>query len=567
MPTRSRPQDERGESGTRPGPVLPAPRLPYPDDQLSRIPATGSRAVSQPPPCPADWFLSAEERGNPDTGIDRRHAGGEAWTVGNEVVPLVHGREYFAALREAVSATRAGDLVLFTDWRGDPDEPVDDEGTSISSLLCHAAARGVTVKGLIWRSHLDLLRFSSAENRRLGAEIEAAGGECLLDMRIRWGGSHHQKMVVVRYRDRSSRDVAFVGGIDLCHSRRDDERHHGDPRKQEMPSVYGDPPPWHDIQLAVRGPAVGDVEATFRERWTDPAALSHNPIRLLGSIVDHDDLSADRLPEQSADPGACGSQAVQVLRTYPRRYPGYPFARAGERSIARAYLKAVGRARSLIYLEDQYLWSTEVTEVFAAALRREPQLLMVAVIPLHPDTDGSTARAECVGRARALRMLHDAGRDRVAVYGIENHESRPIYVHAKVCVIDDVWTCVGSDNLNLRSWTHDSELSCAVMDTDAGTGFGRALRLRLAHEHLDRAAGDDADLRDPRGLFDAYRHAAGALDDWHRLPDGTPRPRGRLRAYHPPHLGRLGRLLAVPMYRYLCDPDGRPRVMRRARSF
>ena len=38
-----------------------------------------------------------------------------------------------------------------------------------------------------------------------------------------------------------------------------------------------------------------------------------------------------------------------------------------------------------------------------------------------------------------------------------------MYVHAKVCVVD-VWAIVGSDNLNLRSWTHDSELSCAVLD-------------------------------------------------------------------------------------------------------
>ena len=38
-----------------------------------------------------------------------------------------------------------------------------------------------------------------------------------------------------------------------------------------------------------------------------------------------------------------------------------------------------------------------------------------------------------------------------------------------MCVIDDVWMMVGSDNLNLRSWTHDSELSCAVIDEDRDT--------------------------------------------------------------------------------------------------
>ena len=78
----------------------------------------------------------------------------------------------------------------------------------------------------------------------------------------------------------------------------------------------------------------------------------------------------------------------------------------------------------------------------------------------------------------------------------------PVYVHAKVCVVDDVWACVGSDNFNRRSWTHDSELSCAVLDdttdpTRAGGDarvFARDLRLRLLREHLDRPAdGSDDD--------------------------------------------------------------------------
>jgi phosphatidylserine/phosphatidylglycerophosphate/cardiolipin synthase-like enzyme len=136
-----------------------------------------------------------------------------------------------------------------------------------------------------------------------------------------------------------------------------------------------------------------------------------------------------------------------------------------------------------------------------------------------------------------------------------------------VCVIDDVWSCVGSDNLNLRSWTHDSELSCAVMDADGGTEFGYALRLRLAREHLDRAGGGDVDLGDPVAMFDAYRRTAAALDAWHEDPGGAPRPPGRLRAYRLPSVSRLRRYLAAPMYRYLCDPDGRPRAMRRTHTF
>jgi phosphatidylserine/phosphatidylglycerophosphate/cardiolipin synthase-like enzyme len=518
-----------------------------------------------------DWMLTAPERGNPDTQIDRRHLDAEAWTCGNVVEPLPHGQNYFNELLRTIEATGAGDIVMFTDWRGDPDESLDDSGTSVSNVLCEAAGRGVIVKGLIWRSHLDVLAFSSEQNRRLGSEIEEAGGECLLDMRVRPGGSHHQKIVVVRHPLHPERDVAFVGGIDLCHSRRDDRDHDGDDQPQDMADAYGKTPPWHDVQLAVRGPAVGDVEASFRERWCDPSRLSHNPFRLARSWISGDDMVGDPLPEQLPDPPMRAQhneqRVVQVLRTYPYRMRGYPFAKRGERSIARAYVKALGRATSLIYLEDQYLWSVEIAQIFADALRRSPELRLIAVVPMFPDTDGVTGRAQVLGRTMAMKLLHAAGGDRVAVYAPENRKGTPVYVHAKVCVIDDVWSCVGSDNLNLRSWTHDSELSCAVMDTDGGTTFGQALRLELNREHLDRPAGDDADLRDPEGLFAAYRKSAEQLDAWHDGPDGTPRPAGRLRAYKTPHLTRVQHLIANPVYHLICDPDGRPPAMRRRHQF
>ena len=146
-----------------------------------------------------------------------------------------------------------------------------------------------------------------------------------------------------------------------------------------------------------------------------------------------------------------------------------------------------------------------------------------------------------------IETLRDAGGDRVAVYDLENAHGTPIYVHAKVCVIDDVWLVVGSDNLNRRSWTHDSELSCAVLDADpderepldpAGLGDGarvlaRDTRLRLWREHLGRDDGDVADLVDParRSMRGVRRPAA--LDAWHDGGRHGPRPPGHARFTSP----------------------------------
>ena len=116
------------------------------------------------------------ERANPATRLDSRHRDGLAWSAGNDVRPLVHGASYFAELVARVRTMEAGDLLLFTDWRGDPDERLDGPGTAVAAVFGQAASRGVVVRGLLWRSHLDRFQFSAQENRSLGDDIEAAGG-------------------------------------------------------------------------------------------------------------------------------------------------------------------------------------------------------------------------------------------------------------------------------------------------------------------------------------------------------------------------------------------------------
>ncbi|WP_280837255.1 phospholipase D-like domain-containing protein [Micromonospora sp. A200] len=522
-----------------------------------------------------DWFLTADERANPVSVLP-------VWTAGNLAEPLIHGAAYFDRLVDEVEALRAGDHLFFTDWRGDPDQRMRPDGPTVTQLFARAAQRGVLVKGLIWRSHLDALSYSETENRTLSEAICAAGGEVLLDQRVRRGGSHHQKLVVLRHPGAPERDIAFAGGIDLCHSRRDDAAHRGDPQSVQMSPRYGPHPPWHDVQLAVRGPVVGALDTTFRERWTDPMPLdSENPLAYLRDRLRGADLSPDPLPEQPADPPPCGPHRIQVLRTYPAVRPRYSFAPDGERTVARGYTKAVRRARRLIYLEDQYLWSTEVAELFADALRDNPDLHLVAVVPRYPDVDGRLALPpNMVGREQALSLCDKAAPDRVHVFDLENREGEPVYVHAKVCVVDDVWASVGSDNFNRRSWTHDSELSCAVLDdtrdgraptdpTGAGDGarvFARELRLRLWREHLDRDpdGGEDADLLDPEAAVKAITSAADALQRWYDGGRQGPRPPGRLRPHRPERLPWLTRLWALPAYRLVYDPDGRPLRARRA---
>ena len=80
-----------------------------------------------------------------------------------------------------------------------------------------------------------------------------------------------------------------------------------------------------------------------------------------------------------------------------------------------------------------------------------------------------------------------------------------MYVHAKVCVIDDRYLIVGSANLNAHSLFNDTEM-CVVTDDAA---LARDTRVRLWAEHLQM---DESEVRgaDPTVLVD---------DHWHPIAD------------------------------------------------
>src|SRR5213079_1606997 len=69
-----------------------------------------------------------------------------------------------------------------------------------------------------------------------------------------------------------------------------------------------------------------------------------------------------------------------------------------------------------------------------------------------------------------------------ALYARNGAVREPIYVHAKIGIVDDRWLTVGSANLNEHSLFNDSEANVVTCDPD----LARETRLRLWSEHLER---------------------------------------------------------------------------------
>ena len=284
---------------------------------------------------------------------------------------LVHGRVYFRALTKALAAAGDGDLVLFVGWRGDGDEQLGDGGPTVVEALC-AARRGALVSGLLWRAHPGVFDSSRADpparrgrprRRRRGAARPAdpaAGQPPPEDRRPPAPGPGQQRR-------------SYVGGIDLVLGARDDIVHRGDPQYggANPGDEYKPAAPSHDAQVELRGPVVRDLHDVIAERWDDPAPLARLPWHVVPDLLHGLPRRGSSLPDPAPDPPRVGGvRRSEYLRTYPQRRPAPPFAPGGERSLARAFIKVLGRAQRLVYVEDQYLWSADVARVFAAALLR-----------------------------------------------------------------------------------------------------------------------------------------------------------------------------------------------------
>jgi phosphatidylserine/phosphatidylglycerophosphate/cardiolipin synthase-like enzyme len=288
---------------------------------------------------------------------------------------------------------------------------------------------------------------------------ELAGGtriETTLDARERPMHCHHEKLVIVDDR------VAYVGGLDLTTLAGDRLDSSGHPVRAGVG--------WHDACLRVEGPAAADVAEHFRLRW--PNALER-PV-----------VAATR---------ADGIEA-QLVRTVPEHvYGGLPH---GEFTILESYLRALRAAEQIVYLESQFLWAPEIVDVLAAKLRRPPRdaFRVVVLLPAKPNNGQEDTRGQ-------LGVLTDAdrrgggGRFLACTLFQPGAAGNPVYVHAKVGIVDDTWLTVGSANLNAHSFYNDTEANVVVRDE----AFVRAARLRLWAEHLEEdAVGDPARVVDER---------------------------------------------------------------------
>ena len=339
-----------------------------------------------------------------------------------------------------------------------------------------------------------------------------------------FGGSHHQKIAVI------DDCLAFCGGIDItCH--RWDTRDHLDDDPRRVEPFHGPYMPWHDATMAITGPAAEALDELARERW-----------RCAGGEALPEIKRDAKLWLNGVEPHFTNVD-VGIARTRPL-YGDTPEVH----EIEKLYLDMIARARRTVYIEGQYFASGLIAEAIVRRLQEPdgPEFVLVTPQQAHgwlEQVAMDTARSRLF---EAVKHYDTDGRFRI--YMPFTAAGKPIYVHAKIMVVDEELFRVGSSNLNNRSLRLDTECDVVLDATlPANKGIGAqiaALRDDLVAEHLGVT---------PDAVTQAFRETGSLIKAIDQLRGG-----GRsLHPYEPPPLTQAGTFLAETEF---LDPEGPERT-------
>lgn len=382
---------------------------------------------------------------------------------------IIDADEYFRAARSAMLKARR--RILLIGWDFDAriqfaGEGQDEGPPTVGSFISWLVKRSPQLE-------INILRWDT------GALKTLFHGRTLFTI-LRWmrdrqihlkldahhpvAGSHHQKIVVI------DDCMAFCGGIDMTRERWDTREHRDEEPRRVRPD--GKPHgPWHDAAMALEGPVARALGDACRERWHAAGGFAIDP------VTDGTDCWPDGLKADFMD------VPVGISRTLPKLANQEPV-----HEIEALYVTLIARARRLIYAESQYFASRRVAEAIARRLDEAdgPEIIIV-----NPTTANGWLEPIAMDTARARLVAELRKRDvhnRFRLYHPFTADGVPIYVHAKITIVDDLVLRVGSSNFNNRSLRLDSECDVTIDATAAsGVDMHRTIaeiRASLVAEHL-----------------------------------------------------------------------------------
>ncbi len=263
------------------------------------------------------------------------------------------------------------------------------------------------------RVNLLLDAFGSAGvAKRYFRDLTAAGGSMAFYNPPTWhrilqlDNRTHRELLIVDGK------IGFIGGAGIA-----DQWYKGS----------GKHPRWRDTMVRVEGGAVPNLQATFAENW-----LSATGQLLAG----HPWFPALDCPDPTA--------ALVVNST--------PTIGGSTRARVLFQLLLASARDSITITTPYFLPDKSLTHELCRAIE-ERHVKIRILVPGHKSDHMLTRSTSRGGYGKLLQS------------GAEVYEYQPAMIHAKILVIDDLWTIVGSTNFDNRSFGLNDEVNLAVRDT------------------------------------------------------------------------------------------------------
>ncbi|MFT3782307.1 MAG: phospholipase D-like domain-containing protein [Nibricoccus sp.] len=213
----------------------------------------------------------------------------------------------------------------------------------------------------------------------------------------------HRKVLVVDGK------IGFTGGVGI-----------GD----EWAGHAQDPQHWRDTHFKVVGPVVAQMQAVFMVNWIKARATVEHTIEFLPPLE------------------PAGNQFAQMFHSSPDE---------GSENIRLMYLLSIAAARRSILLEQSYFVPDDlVVRMLVDAATRG-----VAVNVIVPGEHTDTPHVRQASRSRWEALLKA---------GVRIFEYKPTNLHAKIMVVDGIWSSVGSTNFDNRAFRINDEANLNVYD-------------------------------------------------------------------------------------------------------
>ncbi len=342
---------------------------------------------------------------------------GEPLISGNKVTLLVDGPATYASMLKAVDAAKHNvdfETFIFND---------DEVGQRFAEEFLKKEAEGVQVNIIydaVGSRNTPLTFFQRMRDNGINVlEFNPINPFLLFVGKLHLTHRDHRKILVV------DGSTAFTGGVNISNvysgGTSGISGEHREARMKERETGE----PWRDTHVRIEGPAAAEFQNLFFETWTDKKGA-----QLQGT---------DYFPKLKSR----GSDLVQVVGSTPGEENRITFI---------MYVAAFLNAQRSIHLTTPYFVPDRQT-VSALIDAAERGLDVKIVLPEKSDS----TLALYAGRYYYSNLLKA---------GVKIYERKHVMIHAKTCVVDGVWSTVGSTNMDLWSFLHNNEVNAIVISGD-----------------------------------------------------------------------------------------------------